>query len=56
MCDPEYEYVSAIAKMGTLSKMRVAIHDIAQMDRGRLRIGILSIRRPFTIFSRHPGL
>lgn len=34
--------------------MRAALDDIAKMDRGRLRIGITGIRRPFTIFSVIP--
>lgn len=34
--------------------MRAALDDIAQMDHGRLRVGIPGIRRPFTIFSVIP--
>ena len=34
--------------------MRAALDDIARMDRGRLRVGITGIRRPFTIFSVIP--
>lgn len=34
--------------------MRAALDDIARMDRGRLRMGITGIRRPFTIFSVIP--
>lgn len=34
--------------------MRAALDDIARMDRGRLRVGVTSIRRPFTIFSVIP--
>ncbi|MGE4276968.1 MAG: LysR family transcriptional regulator [Lawsonibacter sp.] len=36
------------------ARMQATIHDIAQMDRGRLRVGIPGIRRPFTIFSVIP--
>lgn len=112
MYDREYEYVSAIAKAGTLSgaalelgvsqpalthflkreegelgtaifqrisnrmvltyagecymesiqqilniqsRMRTTIQDIARLNQGRLRVGIPSIRRPFTIFSVVPS-
>lgn len=34
--------------------MRAALDDITRMDRGRLRVGITGIRRPFTIFSVIP--
>lgn len=34
--------------------MRAELDDIARMDRGRLRMGITGIRRPFTIFSVIP--
>ena len=34
--------------------MRAELDDIARMDRGRLRVGITGIRRPFTIFSVIP--
>jgi len=34
--------------------MRAALDDIAQLDHGRIRVGITSIRRPFTIFSVIP--
>lgn len=34
--------------------MRAALDDIAQMDHGRLRVGIPGIRRPFAIFSVIP--
>lgn len=34
--------------------MRAVLDDIARMDRGRLRMGITGIRRPFTIFSVIP--
>lgn len=37
------------------TRMRYAIQDIAKMDMGRLRVGIPSIRRPFTIFSVIPA-
>ncbi|MEA4934113.1 MAG: LysR family transcriptional regulator [Lawsonibacter sp.] len=36
------------------ARMQTTIHDIAKMDQGRLRVGIPSIRRPFTIFSVIP--
>jgi DNA-binding transcriptional LysR family regulator len=35
-------------------KMMTTIHDIAQMDMGRIRIGVPSIRCPYTIFSVIP--
>ena len=34
--------------------MRAELDDIVRMDRGRLRVGITGIRRPFTIFSVIP--
>ncbi len=111
MYDREYEYVSAIARVGTLSgaavelgvsqpalthflkreekelgtsifqridnrlvltyagecymenvqkileiqgRMRTTIQDIARVNQGRLRVGVPSIRRPFTVFSVIP--
>lgn len=36
------------------TQMKAALDDIAQMDHGRLRVGIPGIRRPFTIFSVIP--
>ena len=36
--------------------MRAALDDITRMDRGRLRVGITGIRRPFTIFTVIPQI
>lgn len=48
-------YLDHIKQIFTIqTRMKAALDDIAQMDHGRLRVGIPGIRRPFTIFSVIP--
>lgn len=47
------EYVKQIFNLEI--RMKASLEDIARVDRGRLRLGIPIIRRPFTIFSVIPA-
>lgn len=48
-------YLEHVRQISTIhTHMLAALEDIAKLDSGRLRIGIPSIRRPFTIFSVIP--